>query len=648
MLTYLFCTFIELFYLGTGKSTTLVSILNALHLRQYQEYYNAIEKIITESTGSETYYEELAALNKASEVKPRILVCAPSNAGIDNVILKIMSDKFVDGQGGKYSPNIIRVGAGITNPKCESVSLKRKVDALIEAGSDMTKLEQIILAGRQKLKTIQKEIHKLRARIVAMVECCPYAISADWEIRIDEASFDSSGRVVFVNHNKKTTTFDIPAPKQPHETACDITQMPHYRSLLKSLTKYVERHNNETSNLEKYIVIQNAATAKMEGQTDDSIVPQLETHVLNSSHIVLTTLGSSGGRAVESANKFKVVVIDEAAQSAEPSTLVALLLGSSHAILVGDPQQLPATIFSVSGRSTKYDRSLFQRLEEGGHKVHLLNTQYRMNPVISEFPRHLFYEGMLLDGPNVQQPDYGGNLKIIIRTKFPYIQPFNIFDLDSKEEREGTSLANKSEALLVLQLYRTLDRETDGLVAKSRVAIIAPYSQQVSLLHRIFSERYGTTYQSRVEISSVDGFQGREANIVIFSCVRAGAGKGIGFLSDVQRMNVALTRAKHFLFVIARKKSIMVNPYWRKLVGYAKSKNAIIQVPIIQKQHSKPAATLKSSLIKSPWRKKVSFGGEDKRLYDINSNPHIDDEQEGDIFPDLTKLVPMLQTTDTI
>ena len=156
----------------------------------------------------------MAALNKAAEVKPRILVCAPSNAGIDNVVLKIMSDKFVDGQGGKYSPNIIRVGAGTTNPKCESVSLKRKVDAIIEAGSDTTKLEQIISAGRQKLKTIQKEIHKLRARIIAMVECCPYAISADWEIRIDEASFDSSGRVVFVNHTKKTTTFDIPAPKQ--------------------------------------------------------------------------------------------------------------------------------------------------------------------------------------------------------------------------------------------------------------------------------------------------------------------------------------------------------------------------------------------------------------------------------------------------
>ena len=85
--------------------------------------------------------------------------------------------------------------------------------------------------------------------------------------------------------------------------------------------------------------------------------------------------------------------------------------------------------------------------------------------------------------------------------------------------------------------------------------------------------------------STVDAFQGREACIVIYSCVRAGGkGSGIGFLSDVQRMNVALTRAKNYLFVIARRRSIMVNPYWRDLVGFAKDKNAIINVPIKRQQ----------------------------------------------------------------
>ncbi|PJA26327.1 MAG: hypothetical protein CO189_11400 [candidate division Zixibacteria bacterium CG_4_9_14_3_um_filter_46_8] len=103
----------------------------------------------------------------------------------------------------------------------------------------------------------------------------------------------------------------------------------------------------------------------------------LETHVLNEVHIVMTTLGSAGNRTLEGTEKFEVVVVDEAAQSVEPATLSALQLGSRHCVLVGDPQQLPATIFNVSGRNTKYDRSLFQRLEEAGQPVYMLNEQYR-------------------------------------------------------------------------------------------------------------------------------------------------------------------------------------------------------------------------------------------------------------------------------
>lgn len=105
----------------------------------------------------------------------------------------------------------------------------------------------------------------------------------------------------------------------------------------------------------------------------------LEAHVLNSVHIVMTTLGSAGNRAFDAADKFEVVVVDEAAQSVEPATLSALQLGSRHAVLVGDPQQLPATIFNVSGKNSKYDRSLFQRLEEAGQPVYMLEEQVRLN-----------------------------------------------------------------------------------------------------------------------------------------------------------------------------------------------------------------------------------------------------------------------------
>lgn len=226
--------------------------------------------------------------------------------------------------------------------------------------------------------------------------------------------------------------------------------------------------------------------------------------MLNSTHIVLTTLGSAGGRAVKFANKFEVIVVDEAAQSSEMSTLLALQLGSAHAILVGDPQQLPATVFSLSGRGNKYDRSLFQRLEQCKHHVVMLNTQYRMDPTISEFPRHIFYKGMLVDGPNTQHPDFGGTLKHKIMKAFPNFKSLQVLDLDSREEREGTRLSNMHEAQLALHLYVSLDRASDGMLAKSRVAVITPYAQQLVLLHKLFEDELGAAYLTMVEIRSVD------------------------------------------------------------------------------------------------------------------------------------------------
>ncbi len=124
---------------------------------------------------------------------------------------------------------------------------------------------------------------------------------------------------------------------------------------------------------------------------------------------------------------------------------------------------------------------------------------------------------------------------------------------------------------------RVLTEKLSSIMRK--VSIITPYAQQASLLRRIFTQALGYEYHQSVEINTVDSFQGREANIVIFSCVRAAGSKGIGFLSDVRRMNVALTRAKHFLFVIARCKSICVNPYWDELVKNAKKNKTIVTVP---------------------------------------------------------------------
>ena len=557
---------------GTGKTSTLVAILNSLHIRQFNKYYEEVRRVAAMTTGNRN-----VKLANAVKCKPRLLVCAPSNAAVDNIILKIMQDGFVDGSGQRYNPSIIRVGVGQSDA-VRDVALEKQVNAILAENLDIGRLETTIAGYKMELQRIRTDIMRLRRRVHALSKASPWPLSKDWEMRIDEDTFEETGRVYFVNHKDKLTTFEVPPPPEPGEKQFMATSMPEYRSYMQRIVKLVENFNSITTKLERCTIIQNGLNSR--GNDSIAIRQQLETHILDTVHIVCTTLGTAGNRVLESAAKFEVVVVDEAAQSTEPATLAALQLGSRHAVLVGDPQQLPATIFNVSGRNSKYDRSLFQRLEEAGQIVYMLNLQYRMHPLISDFPRRIFYGGNLLDAPNVRNTDYGNPLRRVMCSQVQAIKPFTLFDLDSKEHRDGTSLANRDEARLAVHLYTQLRQVTNGLSALTRVAVITPYAQQANLLRRVFSEALGQDYDQLVEVNTVDGYQGREANIVIFSCVRAAGSHGVGFLSDVRRMNVALTRAKFFLFVIARCDSIVVNPYWRDLVDHARDTHAVVPVPM--------------------------------------------------------------------
>lgn len=370
------------------------------------QYFGEV-KILAESYDAVVGKRAALSLSDASKKRPRILVCAPSNAAVDNIILKIMEDGFIDGHGLRYNPSIVRIGSG-QSTSVKDVCLEDKVEQYLSDSMDISKLENTIEGFRGECRRIHSDIAKLRQRMNAMKQAAPYPLSKDWEIRIDEAA--EPPRVYFVNHKDKITTYEVPPPPEPGERHFPARAMPEYKTFVTKVVKMVERYNNINTKIERYTLCRRAAAAAASGGNGghthamNSIRIQLETHILDSVHIVLTTLGTAGNRALEAANKFEVVVIDEAAQSVEPSTLVrcicyqnlltlcycliflcylfviqaGLQLGSSHAILVGDPQQLPATIFSMSGRTTKYDRSLFARLEEAGHAVHMLDTQFRM------------------------------------------------------------------------------------------------------------------------------------------------------------------------------------------------------------------------------------------------------------------------------
>lgn len=134
-----------------------------MHLRQYQRYYTSIEGItLAAKAASQT--ESLAAISAAAKVLPRILVCAPSNAAVDNVILKILEERFMDGNGTKYSPSIIRIGSGQSSAVA-SVALGERVNKIIGQGANPTHLESVIQDNRKELKRLQREIRNLQIRV---------------------------------------------------------------------------------------------------------------------------------------------------------------------------------------------------------------------------------------------------------------------------------------------------------------------------------------------------------------------------------------------------------------------------------------------------------------------------------------------------
>ncbi len=325
---------------GTGKTTTLVALLNALHIRQMNKYYDKIKEIVNiDNTRSK--YAKRFELEAAKKSMPRLLVCAPSNNAIDNVILKIMEGGFIDGHGSRYNPSIVRIGSG-QSVNVKDVSLETTVGGLMAEAQDLARIQSTIAGFKSELTRIQVSIGQLKRRQLAIQQASPWPLSQDWEIRCD-VQFLETGRVYFVNHKEKSTTFECPPPPEPNESHVAYRSMPEFRTATQQLVKLVHKFTSLKGKLDRYELLQKVSnTSSKAKKALETVKQQLETDILDTTHIVLTTLGTAGCRALEASAKFEVVVVDEAAQSVEPATLVALQLGSSHAILVGDPQQLPA------------------------------------------------------------------------------------------------------------------------------------------------------------------------------------------------------------------------------------------------------------------------------------------------------------------
>jgi senataxin len=443
-------------------------------------------------------------------IKPRILVCAPSNAAVNQICEKVIKVGFKQSDNMIYWPGIIRLAA---------------VDALIP--SDM---KPILIQTKicSLLSLSETEWSRLYSQ-------CYYNILAlNQQIQ---------------NNNLRETVIEkidqyIQSVEARDRDVADLGRLELVR------TKYTS----------EFYLEKNASISKL--------YVELETSFVDEAEIVFTTLALCGRHTFRSISRtFDLLLIDEAAQANELTTLIPLTLGIKHCLLIGDNFQLPSTVISKLAKIAKFDRSLFQRLLENNYNFISLSIQYRMHPEICSFPSRFFYGGSLVDDP-------ASSIKVQLKTNWP-TAPYLLFDTTDTSELRGRSgsVVNVSEVHMIISILKSFMFMNPG-TSLEIVAILTPYKEQKELIRNTLSETFGKS-SSTVHISTIDGYQGKESDFVLISCVRAI--KNIGFLSDAQRLNVAITRAKNRCWVLGNLSSLRKDRIWRYVVEDAVSRFCIIQ-----------------------------------------------------------------------
>ncbi|KAM0752744.1 hypothetical protein T439DRAFT_286412 [Meredithblackwellia eburnea MCA 4105] len=494
---------------GTGKTKTILGLIGA--------FIDSRPRAATSiQVGRPTTSEGKAPVAK-------VLLCAPSNAAVDEVAKRIMGG-IRDSSGEVFTPKVVRIGSD----SAVDVTVKEIfIDQLVERALNSESSNKENATGAQdKMQILRAEVDSLRADRDA-----------------------KSAELAALSHNDAKKI----------ELAGEL-------KMIKS--KIFSKSQELDSQRDK---------AQQAKRSMDAQQRKVRLQILSEADVICSTLSGSGHDYMSQLPfDFETVIIDEAAQSIELSSLIPLKYGCKRCILVGDPLQLPPTVISRAASKAGYDRSLFVRMMgTGPQSVHLLSIQYRMHPHISAFPSAAFYDRRLTDGPSMD-----------VKTKqdwhkSPLFPPYAFMHVNGGEEVAGRhhSLSNPREAATALAIYERLTADFPTIDFAQRIGVVTPYKGQVGELRKQFRNKFGFAITERISFATVDGFQGQEKDIIILSCVRGGsAQKSVGFLSDTRRMNVALTRARSSLFVLGDMNKLKSNEYWGSLVADASERGLLTQV----------------------------------------------------------------------
>ena len=413
--------------------------------------------------------------------------------------------------------------------------------------------------GTGKTTTLVEAIYETLRREPQVLVCAQSNMAVDW---ISEKLVDRGVPVLRIGNptrvNDKMLSFTYERRFESHP---DYELLWAIRKAIRELRAHRRRGDD------KY-------HQKMERLKDraNEIEIRINAQLFGEARVVASTLVGSAHRLLEG-QKYGTLFIDEAAQALEAACWIPMRR-CSRVVLAGDHCQLPPTVKSIAALKAGLGKTLMERIvEQKPEVVTLLRMQYRMNEDIMRFSSDWFYGNQVESAPEVK---YRSILDLDVPMEWVDTSDYSD-ELSISEEFVGDSYGriNRAEAeltLLTLEQYFERIGKTRVLNERLDVGVISPYRAQVQYLRRLLKKReYFKPFRQLISVNTVDGFQGQERDIIVISLVRSNDQGQIGFLRDLRRMNVAITRARMKLIILGDATTMTRHPFYRKLYEYVEA-----------------------------------------------------------------------------
>ena len=423
--------------------------------------------------------------------------------------------------------------------------------------------------GTGKTTTLVEAINETLMRESQVLVCAQSNMAVDW---ISEKLVDRGINVLRIGNptrvNDKMLGFTYERRFESHP---DYPQLWAIRKAIRELRK--NRKKGSESFHQKMDRLKSRAA---------EIEIRINAELMGEARVIACTLVGSSHRLLEGM-KFGTLFIDEAAQALEAACWIPMRR-AGRVVLAGDHCQLPPTVKSIAAMRAGLGKTLMERIAENKPEVvTLLKIQYRMNEEIMRFSSDWFYHGKVQSAPQIKYRsilDYDHAITWIDTSdKEPTDTIEEGEDLNFKEQFVGESFGriNKAEAeltLLTLAEYLTKIGKQRVIDERIDVGIISPYRAQVQYLKKLIKKyEFFKPYRRLISVNTVDGFQGQERDVILISLVRSNDEGQIGFLKDLRRMNVAMTRARMKLIILGNKDTMTHHPFYKKLWEYVEAIN---------------------------------------------------------------------------